>query len=142
MMRRWAILVLFAAGGASAQPLPGAGADAQFDQGRRYRNGIGVARDPAQGYALILSAAQREHAAAMFLLSNMLAEGDGVARNEAQARRWLEAAAGLEHPEALQQMALHVREGTLGYAPDEAKAALLMRQAAHAMKHRAQDHAH
>lgn len=142
MTRRWALLALFAAAGACAQPLPPAGAGAQFDLGRRYRNGVGVARDPAQAYALILSAAQREHSAAMFLLSNMLAEGDGVARNEAQARKWLEAAAALEYPEALQQMALHVREGTLGYARDDERAALLMRQAAHAMKHRAHAHTH
>lgn len=142
MMRRWAALALLAAAGACAQPAPIDSAEARFDLGRRYRNGDGVPRDAVRGHMLIAEAAQRGHPGAMFLLSNMLADGDGVARNEAQARKWLEAAGVLEHPEALQQMALHAAAGTLGYAADQARAAQLMRHAAHAIKHRAQGHTH
>jgi len=66
----------------------------------------------------------------------MLQAGEGAPRDDAAARRWLEAAAQREYPEALQQMALHIQDGTLGYARDEARAAQLMRAVAHAMKHR------
>ena len=47
----------------------------------------------------------------------------------------LEAAAELENPAALQQLALHLQDGTMGYAPDPARSELLLRQAAHALRH-------
>jgi TPR repeat protein len=112
---------------------------AQFDLGRKVRNGSGVPRDAVRAYQLIQRAAMLQHPAAMFTLSNMLVAGEGVAPDRAAARSWLEAAAALENPEALQQLALHLQEGTLGFARDEVRAAQLLRQLAHAMKHR--DHA-
>lgn len=117
-------------------------AEEQFDLGRRYRNGAGVERDVARGHALIRSAALGEHAPAMFILSNMLAEGEGAPRDLQQARVWLETAAAREYPEALIQLALNVREGAMGFERDEARAAQLMRAAAHALKHRAEKHQH
>jgi TPR repeat protein len=134
MNRRWAAAALLAAAGATAQTVS---ADAQFDLGRRYRNGDGVVRDAGRGFVLIEHAARSGHVPAMFILSNMLAEGEGVARDAAQARRWLEAAAEQEYPEALQQLALNLRDGSMGFAPDEVRSAQLLRAAAHAMKHRA-----
>ena len=110
---------------------------AQFDLGRIHRNGIGVKADPARACTLIEAAALRSHAAAMFILSNMLADGEGCAQDRARAKRMLEAAAEREYPEALQQIALHARDGTMGFARDEQMAAHMMRKAAHAMKHRA-----
>lgn len=112
-------------------------ARAQFDLGRLYRNGIGVVRDSARSHALIRSAAQQHNPAAMFILSNMLIEGEGTPRDLAEARKWLEAAAELEYPEALLQLSLNFQDGAMGYEPDQARAAQLMREAAHAMKHRA-----
>jgi TPR repeat protein len=106
-----------------------------FDQGRMYRHGNGVARDSARAFGLIAQAAQGGDAAAMFTLSNMLEAGEGTPRDRAAARRWLEAAAEREYPTALQQLALHLQEGTMGYAADPERAALLMREAAHALKH-------
>lgn len=108
-----------------------------FDQGRRYRHGDGVARDSVRAFGLIERAAREGDAAAMFTLSNMLEAGEGAQRDRAGARQWLEAAAEMENPEALQQLALHVQDGTMGYAADQARSALLMREAAHAVKHRA-----
>jgi TPR repeat protein len=138
-----ALVCLFAHGGAAYAALPerpavvdelrqqagGGDAAAAYRLGLMYRNGIGVAQDKALAAHWVGLAAQRPMAAAMFTLSNMLDEGEGVARDKGAARRWLEAAAELEYPEALQQLALT--------ETDPARAALLMKQAAHAMMHRA-----
>ncbi|WP_167238566.1 tetratricopeptide repeat protein [Massilia genomosp. 1] len=142
---------LLCGGAAHAQPLDAAGLarlrqaaaqdpQAAYDLGRMVRNGIGVARAPLRAFALIESSARRGHAPAMFTVSAMLAAGEGCAQDLAASRRWLEAAAALEHPEALQQMAMYVQEGALGYPRDPERAAQLLREAAHAMTHRA--HAH
>lgn len=108
-----------------------------FDQGRMYRHGDGVARDSVRAFGLIERAAKEGDAAAMFTLSNMLAAGEGAPKDRAGASKWLEVAAEQENPEALQQLALHLQDGTMGYAADPARSALLMRAAAHALKHRA-----
>lgn len=107
-----------------------------FEQGRLYRHGDGVVRDSVRAFALIERAAQEGDAAAMFTLSNMLESGEGTARDRGAARQWLERAAEHEDATAMQQLALHVQDGTMGYAPDPARAALLMRAAAHAIGHR------
>ena len=120
---------------ACAQAAPSAQDD--FDLGRRYRNGMGAARDGARGFLLIERAARAGHAQAMFILSAMLAAGEGTPRDVQGARRWLEAAAQLELPEALQQLAMNLREGAPGYERDEARAAQLMDEVGHAMSHRA-----
>lgn len=141
MMRLWAALGLALALCATAQGAAPS-AEAQFDLGRRYRNGIGVERDVSRGHALIREAARREHPAAMFILSNMLAEGEGAPRDIVQARNWLLMAAERDYPEALLQLSLNLRDGANGFERDEARAAQLMRAAAHALKHRAEKHAH
>ncbi len=105
-------------------------AQADFELGLRYRSGAGVAKDQGRAFALIEAAAMKRHAAAMFTLSNMLA-----GRDQVRARAWLEAAADLDYPPAMQQMALHLAEGTLGYAQDAQRSAHLLRKMAHAMKH-------
>ncbi len=111
--------------------------EANFDLGRMYRHGAGVAQDSARAYALIDSAARAGHPPAMFIVSTMLAQGEGTPKDTARARRWLEAAADVEYPEALQQLAMNFREGAPGYERDEERAAQLLRELAHAMKHRA-----
>lgn len=106
-------------------------AQAAYRLGLMVRNGAIDDADPARALALLSRAAEGGVPAAMFVLANMLAAGEGTARDEAGARRWLETAAALDYPEALQQLALT--------EPDPRKAELLMRQAAHAMMHRARD---
>ena len=136
-----ALLACLMAGG-SAPAAPAAAPDAPRAQAAeeamaayrlalKVRNGEGMAGDPARAVALLAQAAEGGVPAAMFVLSNMLAAGEGAPRDEAAARRWLETAAELAYPEALQQLALT--------EPDPRKAELLMRQAAHAMTHRARD---
>ena len=124
-MKRVTLLLAFLCCGA----VQAADAQADYALGLRYRNGAGVVADAARAARLIESAARAQVPAAMFTLSNMLAAGEGVQRDEAAARRWLEDAAALGYPAALQELAL--RE------PDPRKAELLMRQAAHALQHRA-----
>ncbi|MES2899158.1 MAG: tetratricopeptide repeat protein [Pseudomonadota bacterium] len=111
-------------------------ARAAFYLGRMYRNGIGVPADARRAFELIEMAALKRHAPAMFILSNMLAAGEGCVADEQRARSWLEAAAELDHPEALQQLGLTLNIGAMGYPVDQVRAAQLLRNAAHAMKHR------
>ena len=106
-----------------------------FDEGRRYRHGDGVAVDSARAFALIERAAQQGDAAAMFTLSNMLEAGEGAPRDRKAAHKWIEAAAQRECPPALQQLALYLQDGLMGYEADRVRAAQLMRLAAHAVKH-------
>lgn len=125
------LLATMLAAGALAQPGPGS-PEAAYRLGLAYRNGSnGVARDAAQAVRWLGSAAVRGVPAAMFILSHMLAEGEGAPRDPAAARRWLDAAAQAEYPEALQELAMEER--------DPARAAELLREAAHAMRHRAQE---
>ncbi len=111
--------------------------DVDFDRGRAFRHGAGVARDSERAFALIDNAARKGHPAAMFIVASMLAAGEGATKDEVRARRWLEAAAELEYPEAMQQLAMNFREGAPGYERNEERAAELLRKLAHAMKHRA-----
>jgi TPR repeat protein len=111
------------------QQADGGDAAAAYRLGLMYRNAGSLAQDKARAAYWVGVAAKRGMAAAMFTLSNMLDEGEGLTVDKVAARRWLEVAAGLEYPEALQQLALT--------ETDPARAALLMKQAAHAMLHRA-----
>ncbi len=113
---------------------------AAFDLGRKYRHGAGVARDSARAFSLVGDAARAGHPAAMFILSAMLGTGEGTRRDDAAARTWLQAAADLDHPEAMQQLAMNLKDGVGGFERDERRAAQLMGQVAHALKHRAHGH--
>lgn len=113
--------------GALAQAAP----QPAFDLGRQLRGS-----DSVRAFALIEQAARSGHVPAMFILSSMLASGEGRAKDAASARAWLEKAVEEEHPEAMQQLAMHLQDGSGGYARDEQRAALLLRKMAHALKHR------
>lgn len=133
IVRRLAATLALCAAAVQAAPQPGT----DFDLGRMYRHGAGVAQDSARAFALIDRAARDGHPAALFIAAAMLAAGEGAPKDVARSRRYLEAAAELEYPEALQQLAMNLREGAPGYARDEERAAQLLRELAHAMKHRA-----
>lgn len=97
-------------------------------QARAYRNGTGVAPDKARAAALFARAAEAGDADAAFTLSNMLRDGEGVPADGAAAQYWLRRAADGDSPEALQQLAME--------ESDPARAAQLMKEAAHALTHR------
>jgi len=139
MRWRQAAALLLAAlllGSAAAAPSPdAAAAHADYLRGLAYRNGShGLPVDAARAAAALTAAAEGGVPEAMFILSHMLAEGEGTARDAAAARRWLEAAAQAEYPEALQEMAMRAMSER-----DPARAAELLREAAHAMQHRAHE---
>ena len=71
----------------------------------------------------------------MFILSNMLAAGEGAPDDSARAGTGWKQAAAREYPEALQQLALHLRTAPWASGATNARAAQLMREVAHAMKH-------
>lgn len=106
-----------------------AAADVRLARMLRYSHGPenGVAPDPAGAARLFERAALAGDADAAFTLANMLRDGEGMARDAAAARRWLERAAEGGSPEALQQLAME--------EPDPARAAQLLREAAHALTH-------
>jgi TPR repeat protein len=106
-----------------------AGHDTKIDmtQARMYRNGTGVAVDKARALRLFEQAARAGDADAAFTLANMLRDGEGTAPDPVAARRWLQRAADGESPEALQQLAME--------EPDPARAAQLLKEAAHALTH-------
>jgi len=110
---------------------------AAYYLGLMYRNGMGVERNSRTAAQWLSFAAKRQVAPAMFIYANMLLTGEGVPRNERLARTWLEKAAELEHPEASMQVALGMRDGSMGFERNEALAEMQMKQAAHAMRHRA-----
>ena len=112
-------------------PAWGGDAVSAYELGLQQRNGIGVARDEAAARDSFAQAAAGGVPAAMFMLAQMLAAGEGGARDEPAASGWIERAAELEYPEALQELALRER--------DPRRAAELLREAAHALQHRAHE---
>ena len=124
-MKTLALLLALLCGGAAQ----GQSEDARaaYQMGLALRNGVNVTADPALAAQSIARAARGGLPEAMFTWSNMLATGEGVAPDAAAARRWLEESAALGYAPALQELAL--RE------PDPRRAALLMRQAEHALRH-------
>lgn len=103
--------------------------EAAYRLGLALRNGDSRARDAAAALRLLAEAAECGLPQAMFILAHMLAAGEGTAPDPAAARRWLERAAQLDYPEALQELALG--------ESDPQRAEELLREAAHALRHRA-----
>jgi TPR repeat protein len=128
-----AMLAGAGAGAAAGASSADAAVHADYRRGLAYRNGSdGLPRDATRAVAALTAAAEGGVPAAMFILSHMLAEGEGAARDPVAARRWLEAAAQAEYPEALQELAMQAMSER-----DPARADALLREAAHAMQHRA-----
>ena len=68
-------------------------AEAQFELGRRYQVGTGVAKDDAQALQWFLKAGQRDHARALVSLGSIYAHGFGVKEDWAESIRWYRLAA-------------------------------------------------
>ena len=104
--------------------------DAALSLARMWRNGDGGARDEANAFQLLKTAAERGNAQAMFLLSSAYSQGQGTAVQWERARYWLEAAADHHYPPALQAYALALENGELGFAKDRSLARDLLAEAA------------
>ena len=94
-----------------------------------HRNGSGVPVDKAKALRLFEQAARLGDADAAFTLANMLRDGEGVTADPVAAHPGLQVAADGESPEALQQLAMEEK--------DPARAAQLLKEAAHALTHQA-----
>jgi ankyrin repeat protein len=82
---------------ARLQPLTERGdPQAQYLLGSLHRAGLGAGEDQARGRALLLAAAQSNHAAAAYSLAMMYANEEP--RDVSQARTWLKRAAEAGHP--------------------------------------------
>jgi len=71
-------------------------AEAQFDLGVLYAQGLGVARDMNEAARWYRLAAEQGNAEAEFALGQMFSRGWGVPRDEADAIRWFQLANGAE----------------------------------------------
>ena len=67
-------------------------AEAQFDLGLLYAQGLGVTRDMSEAGRWYRKAAEQGNAEAEFALGQMYSRGWGVPRDEADALRWLQMA--------------------------------------------------
>jgi hypothetical protein len=126
-----AVLAATATATACAQPAGPVGAQRAWRIGLAYRNGTEGSWDAGQAVSWLRRAAELGKPEAMFILAQMLVAGEGAPADPREARHWLEAAAEADYPEALQELALS--------EPDPARAALLMKRAAHALGHRAHE---
>ncbi|MXX74894.1 MAG: protein kinase [Holophagales bacterium] len=72
-------------------------AEAQFNLGKMYAEGLGVPHDDAEAVRWYRLAAEQGHAEAQFNLGWMCEWGRGVSRNDADAARWYRLAAEQGH---------------------------------------------
>jgi TPR repeat protein len=120
----------FAAALREWQPLAAAGnAEAQFQLGRLYAHGEGVARDERLAGEWYRKAAEQGHARAQNNLGVLHQEGRGVERDEREAARWYRLAAEQGRTTAQVNLARLYDEGR-GVDEDPAQAALWFRRAA------------
>jgi TPR repeat protein len=101
-------------------------AEAQYELGLMYANGVGVEPSIEQAVHWVAQAAQRGLAAAQYLLGTRYASGIGVPQSEHQAVVWLAKAAEQGHAKA------QLRLAQLYARPHVAQAAELTRAAAEA----------
>ena len=104
-------------------------ADAQFNLGDMYTDGLGVAQDYAEATLWYHSAAEQGHASGQDNLGSMYAAGRGVARDDAEAVRWYRLAAEQGHASGQNNLGVMYAAGR-GVARDDAEAVRWYRLAA------------
>ena len=102
-------------------------AEAQFDLGVLYAQGLGVRRDLTEAASWYRKSAEQGNAEAEFALGQMYSRGWGVPRDEADALRWFQMANSVESDGAPTDWA--IVEGH-GMPRDAGQAAYWYRQAA------------
>jgi len=104
-------------------------AQAQYNLGVSYANGLGVAKDEAQAVSWYRKAADQNLAQAQFNLGLRYANGQGVAKDEAEAVKWYRKAAEQNDAQAQFNLGFCYANGN-GMAKDEAEAVEWYRKAA------------
>jgi TPR repeat protein len=85
-------------------------ADAEYNLGHAYANGLGVPQDMSKAAQWWQSAANRGNATAMSLLGYMYNIGEGVKRDRVQAHVWFNLAASLHPPGKDREVAANNRD--------------------------------
>ena len=67
-------------------------AKAQYQLGKCYKNGEGIAKDEKKAVELFLLAAKQDNGDAQYQLAKCYLKGKGVAKDEAKAKSWLKKA--------------------------------------------------
>ena len=104
-------------------------ADVQFNLGRMYQNGQGVAKDEVEAVKWYRKAADQGDANAQYNLGNMYRTGQGVAKDEVEAVKWFRKAADQGDARAQFNLGLMYDTGQ-GVAKDEVEAVKWYRKAA------------
>jgi TPR repeat protein len=86
-------------------------AQAQFELGRAYEDGGGVAQDDAQAVEWFRKSAEQGNAQGENSLGVMYAQGRGVSRDREEAVRWYRKAAKIGLPEAMYNIAISYYNG-------------------------------
>ena len=107
-------------------------ADAQFELGERFRQGVGVTQSWFEACQWYLLAAQQGHAQAQCELAGCLLMGRGVKKDTVQAFVWYEKAAALKLPQAQWNLGKLYAVGLPGVPKDSKRAAMLCKRAANA----------
>lgn len=104
-------------------------AEAQFNLGRAYYDGVGVRKDGAAAVGWIRRAADQNYVDAQVFLGLLFAAGEVVDQNYAEARHWWERAAGKGSAFAQCQLG-HLHSSGSGVAADPVEAVRWWRLAA------------
>jgi TPR repeat protein len=96
-------------------------APAQYQMGRRYEHGVGVAKDAFHAVGWYRKAAAQGHARAQWRYGDMLGAGAGIAQDKMLGAQWLQRAADQGLAEAQAKLALGYAV-SWGVPEDEAKA--------------------
>ena len=103
-------------------------AQAQYNLGLLYEQGLGVEQHLRTAMTLYRAAAQQGNADAQYNLGVMHANGRSVFKNRKRAAEWWQLAADQQHPDALYNLGVLYFYGN-GVKKDRAKAEQLWRQA-------------
>ncbi|MEP2029946.1 MAG: caspase family protein [Paracoccaceae bacterium] len=88
--------------------------EAQFELGKLYENGIGIAQDSARALSLYQQAADQDFADAINDLAFLYYQGGlGLARNQRKSLAMFERAADLRHPQAMFNFAALIDDGII-----------------------------
>src|SRR6266498_2404727 len=104
-------------------------ADSQCELGRRYDDGEGVAKDPAEAVKWFRKAAEQNYAEAQFDLALCYTKGEGVAKDQVEAVKWYRKAAEQNFAKAQYNLGLCYTKGE-GVPKDQVEAVQWYRKAA------------
>jgi len=95
--------------------------EVQFSLGKRYYDGLGVAKDEMEAVKWFRKGADQNHAGAQYMLGTCYHSGRGVAKDEMEAVKWFRKAAEQDHAGAQYKLGICYHSGR-GVVKDEMEA--------------------